>query len=105
MNLDRTIQAILLTLALTVGFQAGAIQYPDRGISKVDVESQFGQPEMIEGPVGKPPITRWLYPEFTVVFEYDLVLHTYPRQYDLESRPTSTIAPRPETGDQLSMPQ
>lgn len=105
MNVDRIKLAILLIITLAVGFQAGAIQYPDRGISKVDVESQFGQPEMIEGPVGKPPITRWLYPEFTVVFEYDLVLHAFPRQYDLEARPTSTIAPRPETGDQLSLPQ
>ena len=40
------------------------------------VERRFGTPESVRGPVGEPPITRWQYPRFEVVFEDDRVIHT-----------------------------
>jgi hypothetical protein len=40
------------------------------------VEQLLGAPQERLPPVGDPPITRWRYPEFTVYFEHDRVLHT-----------------------------
>jgi hypothetical protein len=40
------------------------------------VRAQFGEPASIVDPVGDPPITRWVYPSYTVYFEYDQVLDT-----------------------------
>jgi hypothetical protein len=40
------------------------------------VEAKFGTPEQKIAAVGEPPITRWIYPEFEVFFEYDKVIHS-----------------------------
>jgi hypothetical protein len=48
---------------------------PGRGMTKEMVEEKFGSPtERVEA-VGEPPITRWVYGNFTVYFEYDHVIH------------------------------
>lgn len=52
--------------------QTGA---PSRGMSMAQVEARFGSPSEKVAPVGKPPITRWVYPGFTVYFERHLVIH------------------------------
>lgn len=49
---------------------------PRRGISKAQVESQFGAPSSRNGPTGDPAIYFWEYSNFTVYFENDHVLHT-----------------------------
>jgi len=38
------------------------------------VEKQFGPPTTRHPTVGKPPITRWDYPNFSVFFEGDRVI-------------------------------
>jgi hypothetical protein len=38
------------------------------------VEKQFGAPAEKHPTVGKPPITRWDYPNFSVFFEGDRVI-------------------------------
>jgi hypothetical protein len=48
---------------------------PTRGMSKAQVEQRFGAPEERVAAVGKPPISSWVYPNYIVYFEYDLVLH------------------------------
>jgi hypothetical protein len=44
------------------------------------VEQRFGAPSNKSSPVGSsgktPPITKWFYPNFVVVFENDKVIHT-----------------------------
>jgi len=52
------------------------ITLPIRGMSKKMVESEFGQPINIRAAVGKPPISSWVYDEFTVYFEFEWVLHS-----------------------------
>ena len=49
---------------------------PQRGEKMPGVESRFGKPQAVRGPVGDPPITRWDYPRSSVFFEYDTVLDT-----------------------------
>jgi len=55
------------------------VPLPARGISMAQVESQFGTPVEKRAPVGgghpqRPPITRWVYPQFSVYFEHDHVV-------------------------------
>jgi hypothetical protein len=59
--------------------QAETIPLPDRGLSMSQVEARFGAPSEKRPPVGGqqpqwPPITRWVYPQFSVYFENDKVV-------------------------------
>ncbi len=47
---------------------------PTNGQSKTDIETDFGPPTQKHPAVGEPPISRWEYADFSVYFEYDLVL-------------------------------
>jgi hypothetical protein len=49
---------------------------PKRGATMATVQTQYGAPTSKHGAVGKPPITRWDYPGFTVYFEYSHVVDT-----------------------------
>lgn len=51
-----------------------------RGMTTDQVRDRFGEPERRVGPVGgaserRPPIHRWIYPDFTVYFERDRAVH------------------------------
>ncbi len=48
---------------------------PTRGMTQASVESKYGSPTSVNAPVGDPPITRWVYADFVVFFEYDKVIH------------------------------
>ncbi len=48
---------------------------PARGLSMAQVEQRFGAPADRMAAIGKPPITRWVYPSFVVYFEYNIVIH------------------------------
>ena len=52
-----------------------AVATPARGQSMAQVERQFGAPTERFAPVGQPPITRWVYADKIVYFEYDHVVH------------------------------
>lgn len=53
---------------------------PDRGITKERVRARLGDPNREVPAVGEPPISRWVYDEFTVYFEHDRVLHSVKRR-------------------------
>lgn len=53
-----------------------APQVPVRGMDMANVEHIFGTPLEKQDAVGKPPITRWVYSDYIVYFEYNKVLHT-----------------------------
>ncbi len=55
--------------------RAKASSLPRAGASMVDVEAQYGAPSEKRDAVGQPPIARWIYPAFTVYFEYDKVVN------------------------------
>lgn len=69
--------ADVLKLGDSVAFEQSRFEdsLPTRGMSMADVEASFGRPSQAVAPVGDPPISRWLYPQFKVFFEYDRVLH------------------------------
>jgi hypothetical protein len=52
----------------------GSDRGPSRGASMATVYAQYGEPRETRDAVGEPPISRWVYPAYTVYFEHDIVL-------------------------------
>ena len=52
-----------------------SIQLPGRGMSMETVQNRFGQALETYAAVGEPPITKWVYKDFTVYFESEFVIH------------------------------
>jgi len=66
------------TVLLLDGIEAdaqSASERPKSGMTMDNVEKTFGAPAERHDAVGKPPITRWDYPAFSVYFENDRVIH------------------------------
>lgn len=55
------------------------VKVPARGSTMSSVEASFGAPTQRAEPIGKPPITKWEYPNIVVYFEYDHVVHSVVR--------------------------
>ena len=55
------------------------LEFPRRGMDQEKVQSELGTPVEIQDAVGKPPITRWIYNDRVVYFEYSTVLHVVAR--------------------------
>ncbi|WP_051074646.1 MULTISPECIES: hypothetical protein [unclassified Thioalkalivibrio] len=60
---------------------------PTRGQTQAAVIRQHGEPERRHATVGDPPITRWDYADFSVVFEGEYVLHSAVRNGSSADRP------------------
>ena len=75
------------TLAIDgqVAIKPAGIETPQRGSTMTAVEQKFGAPANKSAAVGNPPITKWFYPNFVVVFENDKVLHAVVRTADPRS--------------------
>lgn len=52
-----------------------SIKLPGRGMSMEMVQNRFGDAREKFPAVGTPPITRWIYNNFTVYFESEFVIH------------------------------
>jgi outer membrane protein assembly factor BamE (lipoprotein component of BamABCDE complex) len=59
-----------------VQLEQSSVARPGRGSTMHQVEAKFGTPAKRYPAVGKPPITRWDYPSFSVFFEYNRVVHS-----------------------------
>ena len=59
--------------------EAAQAETPARGATMERVRQIYGAPNGVSGPVGEPPITRWDYDGFVVVFEHDRVIHSVVR--------------------------
>lgn len=84
-------------------FAAG--QIPDRGMTQDAVRKQFGNPTRQVAPVGTPPISRWVYDDFTVYFEGRFAIHAVQHTKTLTTpAPTAqaeTAAPAAEIVNEL----
>ncbi len=67
--------ALAETLSTDTGNPAATGGQPNRGSTMAAVQGRFGEPTQRHATVGNPPITRWDYPQFSVYFEHDRVLH------------------------------
>lgn len=52
------------------------VSRPERGMTMEQVLQNWGEPQQRIGPVGEPPISHWIYPDFVVYFESNYVLHS-----------------------------
>jgi hypothetical protein len=59
-----------------VQLEQSSVARPQRGTTMHQVEAKFGAPQKRYPTVGKPPITRWDYPSFSVYFEFNRVVHS-----------------------------
>ncbi len=67
---------ILLPALLLVTSFVTAADLPPQGMTMAKVQKTFGAPVKKVAAVGKPPITRWVYPDYTVIFEYKHVVQS-----------------------------
>jgi hypothetical protein len=63
---------------------------PSTGMTMSSVQAKYGVPLKKLDPIGKPPISRWQYPKFTVYFEYDHVVHSI-QMVDLPPKVTVAV--------------
>jgi len=77
------------TIKVPVGEQSQDTPFtvPKTGMTKAQVEKQFGEALEKTAPVGNPPISQWKYAEYTVYFEYDHVIHSV-RTFHRQDMPT-----------------
>ncbi|WP_144401640.1 hypothetical protein [Isoalcanivorax pacificus] len=88
----------LVLIACTTTAHGGDL--PERGMTKSAVERAFGAPGEKRAPVGQPPISRWVYPDFTVYFEGDYTLHAVSHQ----PPPTPAAVPEVVSGPSADTP-
>lgn len=72
------VQAEVISIAdpdYDVANSPAGVERPRQGMTMQQVEKHFGKAQETRTPVGDPPITRWLYQDFTVFFEHDRVVH------------------------------
>lgn len=85
--------ALADTLKLPVSQQGQTdLSRPSHGISMAEVEARWGAPLRKQGPVGTPPISRWEYAQFNVVFEGQYVLRSVLKP---ANQPPAPSAPTP----------
>lgn len=69
----------LMAEVLTINTFQPEVRTGDRlfvnGLSEQAVLARFGEPRERLAPVGQPPISRWVYDDFTVYFEFNTALH------------------------------
>lgn len=70
--------ALADTVVIPLGQQGKAwnVDAPSRGLSQEQVETRYGNPMEIIGPIGDPPIITWEYDRFRVYFEGRTVIHS-----------------------------
>ena len=71
---DRAVRQGLDAIEAAPPNNASGVMRPRSGSSMDAVRAGYGDPQATKGPIGDPPITRWIYPDYTVYFEYDRVI-------------------------------
>ena len=81
------------------------VNRPKRGSTMGEVEKQFGAPVNRHPTVGQPPITRWDYNGFSVVFERDRVIDAVVTSGDAMPAPPAAGSDAPATPDSAAPQQ
>ncbi len=90
------------------------VTLPGRGMNMTQVEEKFGPPLQKLPEVGEPPIIRWIYPSYTVYFEYQFVINSIlnsaagapPPPRPVVETTEETLAPEPmETAEPMAAPE
>lgn len=65
-------------MGMTLWLTAQAAELPSRGMTMDAVQAAYGAPTSRTEAVGHPPITRWMYPNFTIYFQNNYVVRAVP---------------------------
>lgn len=90
----KALNILIASTAFLMANIALAKGLPNKGVTKQNVIANYGKPIKKHARIGKPPITRWVYSDFEVVFEYNHVVHAYQRLSEIDNLPPSEWAPR-----------
>ncbi len=60
----------------SISAQASGTDLPRRGMNMEQVKAKFGAANEEMEAIGEPPISRWVYNDFTVYYEHQYVIHT-----------------------------
>ncbi|HUS25696.1 MAG TPA: hypothetical protein VM369_12200 [Candidatus Binatia bacterium] len=92
-------------LSLPEGEPVPQIKLPAKGLSQAEVTKQFGEPRRKQQTVGgtapkQPPITRWDYDGYSVIFERDRIVDVVvpgapPKIYDKDKLEAMPVASAP----------
>ena len=77
---ERVVEGDVLLIERVDQTRRSDVELPRRGSLMSEVERRFGAPTERHPAVGgnrpqHPPITRWVYPQFSVYFEHDHVVN------------------------------
>jgi hypothetical protein len=72
--LSGAVRAETVAIDDQVSVRESDVVRPARGMNMKTVEAKFGAPQERHPAVGKPAITRWDYPTFSVFFENEFVI-------------------------------
>lgn len=92
---------LLLTLFSSNFIYAATL--PPQGMSMAKVQQTFGAPNKKTAAIGKPPITRWIYNDFTVVFEYKHVIQSVQMVNDNAPMPQPTPVATPNSANEAAI--
>lgn len=67
---------------------------PRKGSTMETVEASFGAPEAKHAAVGSPPITKWVYPAFSVYFEHSHVINAVVNKASPEEKGPRPVPPQ-----------
>ena len=87
-------EVLKLPQATNIAPPAYSVTLPGRGMSMTEVIAQFGEPQEKQPEVGEPPITRWVYPGYLVIFEYQYVIHSLST-----NKPMGLMKPKPDSNE------
>ena len=73
---------------------ARASTLPLKGSTMATVEASFGAPESKHAAVGRPPITKWVYPAFSVYFEHQHVINAVVNKSGPEEKGPRPVPPQ-----------
>ncbi|MFK8068647.1 MAG: hypothetical protein AB8D52_10410 [Gammaproteobacteria bacterium] len=68
--------AVADTLLIEAVEKNSDVERPVRGTTMKEVEKIYGEAINKYNPIGKPPITKWVYTNITVYFERGYVIHS-----------------------------
>jgi len=94
------------TIQIPVGQQGQdkqSVARPRTGMSQAQVKDSYGNPVEWTSPVGDPPISKWIYKDFIVVFEYDHVIHSVLVHTPQPTQNTEDETPSDDDGEALNV--
>ncbi|HET6656012.1 MAG TPA: hypothetical protein VFH57_07160 [Gammaproteobacteria bacterium] len=82
---------LALPLAAVAEQPAHSVNRPVHGMTMRNVAQIFGTPVKKVPAVGDPPITRWIYADYVVYFENNIVLHTVSKDKPFHDAPAAPV--------------